>query len=91
MNKTDLIEVVANEADLKKKDAEIAINSLVDVITDALVGGEKVQLTGFGSFDVKERAAHEGVNPFTKETVHYEATKKPVFTASKALKDTING
>lgn len=91
MNKTQLIEAVAAKANIKKKDAEIAINSLVDVITDALVGGEKVQLTGFGSFDVKERAAHDGVNPFTKETVHYEATKKPVFTASKALKDVING
>lgn len=91
MNKTQLIEAVAAKANIKKKDAEIAINSLVDVITDALVGGEKVQLTGFGSFDVKERAAHDGVNPFTKETVHYEATKKPVFTASKALKDTVNG
>ena len=91
MNKTQLIEAVAAKANIKKKDAEIAINSLVDVITDALVGGEKVQLTGFGSFDVKERAAHDGVNPFTKETVHYDATKKPVFTASKALKDTING
>lgn len=91
MNKKQLIEAVATKANLKKKDAEAAINCLVDVITDALADGEKVQLTGFGSFDVKERAAHDGVNPFTKETVHYEATKKPVFSASKALKDAING
>lgn len=91
MNKTQLIEAVAAKANIKKKDAEIAINSLVDVITDALADGEKVQLTGFGSFDVKERAAHEGVNPFTKETMHFDASKKPVFSASKALKDALNG
>lgn len=91
MNKKQLIEAVATKANIKKKDAETAVNCLVDVITDALKDGEKVQLTGFGSFDVKERAAHDGVNPFTKETVHYEATKKPVFSASKALKDAING
>ena len=90
MNKTQLIEAVAAKANIKKKDAEIAINSLVDVITDALADGEKVQLTGFGSFDVKERAAHDGVNPFTKETMHFDASKKPVFSASKALKDALN-
>ena len=91
MNKTQLIEAVAAKANIKKKDAVIAINSLVDVITDALADGEKVQLTGFGSFDVKERAAHDGVNPFTKQTMHFEASKKPVFSASKALKDALNG
>ena len=91
MNKTQLIEAVAAKASIKKNVAEVAINSLVDVITDALAEGEKVQLTGFGSFDVKERAAHDGVNPFTKETMHFEASKKPVFSASKALKDALNG
>lgn len=91
MNKTQLIEAVAAKANMKKKDAESAINSLVDVIIDALKDGEKVQLTGFGSFDVKERAAHDGINPFTKETMHFEASKKPAFSASKALKDAING
>ncbi len=90
MNKTQLIEAVAAKANIKKKDAEIAINSLVAVVTDALADGEKVQLTGFGSFDVKERAAHDGINPFTKETMHFAATKKPVFAASKALKDALN-
>ena len=90
MNKTQLIEAVAAKANIKKKDAEIAINSLVEVITDALADGEKVQLTAFGSFDIKERAAHSGVNPFTKETMHFEASKKPVFSASKALKDALN-
>ena len=91
MNKTQLIEAVAAKANIKKKDAEVAINSLVDVITDALADGEKVQLTGFGSFGVKERAAHDGVNPFKKgEVIHFEASKKPVFTASKALKDALN-
>ncbi len=90
MNKTQLIEAVATKANTKKKDAEAIINSLVEVITDALKDGEKVQLTGFGSFDVKERAAHDGINPFTKKTMHFEATKKPAFSASKALKDAIN-
>ena len=90
MNKTQLIEAVATKANTKKKDAEVIINSLVDVITDALKDGEKVQLTGFGSFDVKERAAHDGINPFTKKTMHFPATKKPAFSASKALKDAIN-
>lgn len=90
MNKTQLIEAVAAKANIKKKEAEVAINSLVDVITDALADGEKVQLTGFGSFDVKERAAHDGVNPFTGDAMHFEASKKPVFSASKALKDALN-
>ena len=90
MNKTQLIEAVATKANIKKKDAELAINSLVEVITDTLADGEKIQLTGFGSFDVKERAAHDGVNPFTGKTMHFEATKKPVFAASKALKDALN-
>ena len=90
MNKTQLIEAVATKANTKKKDAEVIINSLVDVITDALKDGEKVQLTGFGSFDVKERAAHDGVNPFDGKPMHYPASKKPVFAASKALKDAIN-
>ena len=90
MNKTQLIEAVAAKANIKKKDAEVAINSLVDVITDTLADGEKVQLTGFGSFDVKERAAHDGINPFTGKTMHFDATKKPVFYASKALKDALN-
>lgn len=91
MNKTQLIEAVAAKANIKKKDAEIAINSLVAVITDSLADGEKVQLTGFGTFGVKERAAHDGVNPFTKKAMHYDASKKPVFSASKALKDALNG
>lgn len=90
MNKTQLIEAVATKANTKKKDAEAVINSLVEVITDALKDGEKVQLTGFGSFDVKERAAHDGVNPFTGESMHFDATKKPTFSASKALKDALN-
>ena len=90
MNKTQLIEVVAAKANIKKKDAEVAISALVDVITDALADGEKVQLTGFGSFGVKERAAHEGINPATGKKMFIEAYKKPVFSASKALKDTLN-
>ena len=90
MNKTQLIEAVAAKANIKKKDAEVAISGLVDVITDALADGEKVQLTGFGSFSVKERAAHEGINPATGKKMFIEAYKKPVFSASKALKDSLN-
>lgn len=90
MNKTQLIEAVATKANAKKKEAEAIINSLVEVITDALKDGEKVQLTGFGSFDVKERAAHDGINPFSGDAMHFEASKKPTFSASKALKDAIN-
>lgn len=90
MNKTQLIEAVAAKANIKKKDAEVAISALVDVITDALADGEKVQLTGFGSFGVKERAAHEGINPATGKKMFIEAYKKPAFSASKALKDALN-
>ena len=90
MNKTQLIEAVAAKANIKKKDAEVAISALVDVITDALADGEMVQLTGFGSFGVIERAAHEGINPATGKKMFIEAYKKPVFSASKALKDALN-
>ena len=90
MNKTQLIEAVAAKANIKKKDAEVAISGLVDVIIDALADGEKVQLTGFGSFGVKERAAHDGINPATGKKMFIEAYKKPVFSASKALKDALN-
>ena len=69
MNKTDLIEVVAKVADLKKKDAEAAVSAVLDAVADALVKGEKVQLIGFGTFEVKGKAAREGRNPQTGETI----------------------
>ena len=91
MNKTQLIEVVAKEADLKKKDAEAAVVAVLDAIEKALVDGEKVQLIGFGSFEVKQRAARTGRNPATGKTIEIPASKYPSFTAGKVLKDKVNG
>ena len=89
MNKTDLIASVAQNAGLTKKDAERVLNAAFDAMTAALVNGEKVQLSGFGTFEVKEREARIGRNPHTKETIDIPATKVPVFKASKALKDNV--
>jgi len=89
MNKTELIAAVADKADLSKKDAEAAITALVEAITEALVQQEKVQLVGFGSFEVKARAERVGRNPKTKETIQIPASKAPVFKAGKALKDAV--
>ena len=90
MNKTQVIEAVAKAADLKKKDAEAAVNALTDVIAEALKAGEKVQLVGFGTFEVKARAERQGRNPLTGETMTIAASKHPAFSAGKALKDSIN-
>ena len=89
MNKTELIAAVAEKADLSKKDAEAAITATVEAITAALSQGEKVQLVGFGSFEVKKRAARTGRNPRTKEVVEIPASQVPVFKAGKALKDAV--
>ena len=89
MNKTELIAAVAEKADLSTKDAEAAITALVEAITEALVQQEKVQLVGFGSFEVKTRAERVGRNPKTKETIQIPASKAPVFKAGKALKDAV--
>ena len=91
MNKTDLINVVAQETELKKKEAEAAVNAALDAIAAALKDGDKVQLIGFGTFDVKEAAAREGRNPKTGEAITIPASKRPGFAPSKALKDLING
>ena len=91
MNKTDLINVISAETEVKKKDVEAVINATVDAITNALKTGDKVQLIGFGTFEVKDVAAREGRNPKTGETITIEAAKKPAFSASKALKDIVNG
>ena len=89
MNKTELIAAVAEKADLSKKDAEAAITAAVAAITEALTQGEKVQLVGFGSFEVKTRAARVGRNPRTGEEIPISEAKLPVFKAGKALKDAV--
>ena len=89
MNKTELIAAVAEKADLSKKDAEAAITATVEAITQALTQGEKVQLVGFGSFEVKTRAARMGRNPKTGEEIPIAEAKLPVFKAGKALKDAV--
>ena len=90
MNKTQLIDVVATKTGLKKKDAEAAVNAVNEAIVEALKAGDKVQVIGFGTYEVKERAAREGRNPKTGETITIAASKAPTFAAGKALKDAVN-
>ena len=90
MNKTEFIAAVAEKAEISKKDSEKALKAFVDVVTDSLVKGDKVQLVGFGSFEVRKRAARKGRNPQTKEEIKIPASKAPVFKAGKALKDMVN-
>ena len=90
MNKSDLVAAVAAKTGSTKKDAEASVNAFVDVVTEALVKGDKVQLVGFGSFDVRKRAARKGRNPQTKVEIKIPASKAPVFKAGKALKDLVN-
>ena len=89
MNKTELIAAVAEKTGLTKKDAERVINATVETITSSLVKGDKVQVSGFGIFEVKAREARVGRNPRTKETIQIPATKQPAFKAAKALKDAV--
>ena len=89
MNKSELIEAIAAEGKISKKEAEAALNATVEAIKAALKAGEKVQLVGFGTFAVKERAARTGLNPKTKEKITIAASKVPTFAAGKALKDAI--
>ncbi len=90
MTKTTLIEAVASKANLKKADAEKAVNAVIDVITEALIAGDKVQVTGFGTFEVKATAARAGVNPKTGEKITIKAAKAAKFSAGKTLKDAVN-
>ena len=90
MTKADLITAVAQKADITKKDADAAVTAFVDVITETLKKGEKVQLVGFGSFEVRTRAAREGVNPQTQKKIKIPASKVPAFKAGKALKDAVS-
>ena len=89
MNKTELITAMAEASGLTKKDCDTALNAFVDTLQTALKSGDKVQLLGFGTFEVKERAARTGRNPRTKEVVEIPASKVPVFKAGKALKDAV--
>ena len=89
MNKTELIAAIAEKTELSKKDAEKALAAVVEAITEELKEGNKVQLIGFGSFEVKQRAARIGRNPKTKEAIEIPASKAPVFKPSKALKDVL--
>lgn len=90
MNKTELVAKVAEKAEMSKKDAEKAVKALFDSVEEALVNGEKVQMIGFGTFEVKERAARTGRNPQTGKAIKIAASKNPVFKAGKALKDAVN-
>ena len=90
MNKTELVAAVAEQADISKKDAEKVLKAFVDVVTEEMKKGEKVQLVGFGTFEVSERAAREGRNPQTGKTMKIEACKAPKFKAGKAVKDAVN-
>lgn len=90
MNKTEFIAAIAEKAELSKKDAEKALKAFTDVVEEELKKGEKIQLVGFGTFEVSERAAREGRNPQTGKTMKIEACKAPKFKAGKALKDAVN-
>lgn len=90
MNKTEFIAAVAEKAEISKKDSEKALKAFVDVVAEQLKAGDKVQLVGFGTLEVSERAAREGRNPQTGETMTIAACKAPKFKAGKALKDAIN-
>src|SRR5699024_4619504 len=89
MNKTDLVNAVAEKSELSKKDAAKAVDSVFETIMDSLSKGEKVQLIGFGNFEVRERAARKGRNPQTGEEIQIPASKVPAFKAGKALKDSV--
>ena len=89
MNKTELIAAVAEKTDLSKKDADAAESAVLGAITDALKAGDKIQLVGFGTFEVRNRAAKQGRNPRTGETMTVPASKVPAFKAGKALKDAV--
>ena len=90
MNKTELVAAIAEQTQLSRKDAEAALKAFIDVVSEDLKKGEKVQLVGFGTFEVSERAAREGRNPATGEAMTIKASKSPKFKAGKALKDMVN-
>lgn len=89
MNKTELVNAIAAKTGLSKKDADAALAATVEAVTEALKAGDKVSLIGFGTFEVRERAARQGKNPATGETIEIAACKAPAFKAGKALKDAV--
>ena len=90
MNKTELVAAIAEKTELSKKDAEKALKAFTDVVAEELKKGEKIQLVGFGTFEVAERPARTGRNPMTGKTIEIAASKSPKFKACKALKDSLN-
>lgn len=90
MNKAELVAAIAEKTELSKKDSEKALKAFIDVVTEELTKGEKIQLVGFGTFEVAERSAREGRNPQTGATMNIPASKAPKFKAGKALKDAVN-
>ena len=90
MNKTELVAALADKAEVSKKDAELVLRAFTDTVTEELAKGEKIQLVGFGTFEVSERAARTGRNPQTGKTMKIKASKAPKFKAGKALKDAVN-
>ena len=90
MTKADLVNAIAEKAEFSKKDSEKALNAVIASITDALVSGDKAQIVGFGTFEVRQRDAKEAINPRTKEKIQIPAKKAPAFKAGKALKDVVN-
>ena len=90
MNKTELVAAIAEKTELTKKDAESALKAFTDVVAEELKKGEKIQLVGFGTFEVAERPARTGRNPMTGKTIEIAASKSPKFKAGKALKDSLN-
>ena len=90
MNKTELVAAMSANAGLSKKDTEAALKAFIDVVTEELKKGEKIQLVGFGTFEVSERPAREGINPQSKQKITIAASKNPKFKAGKALKDVVN-
>jgi DNA-binding protein HU-beta len=90
MNKAELVGAIAKKSNLTKKDSELVLNSLIEVIGDTLKKGEKISLIGFGSYEVRKRKARTGINPQTREEIKIPAKKAPVFTPGKTLKDLVN-
>ncbi|HEY9062106.1 MAG TPA: HU family DNA-binding protein [Pseudobacteroides sp.] len=90
MNKTDLVNAISSKSGLNKKNSEAALNAFISTVQDTLKDGDKVVLVGFGTFEVRERAARKGRNPQTKEEITIPASKAPVFKAGKGLKDIVN-
>lgn len=90
MNKNELVRAIANKARITLKDASVALDGVLDAITDGLNAGEKIQISGFGTFEIKEKPAREGINPKTQEKISIPATKIPTFKFGKAYKDSFN-